>query len=456
MGRRSQERRAAKQRTEQDRARRRAAAGPGVQGRRGGGTWRGGLGSQLRLFLASAAMAAAEDPLAGKESAAVLAEAAADLGHLAVGMAVASVTEEVLASVWEGGWQPAEVTRAVRRRRSPRHEALVRTAVAASASAAGSGDRSPPVPWQAQLEALGATTRWWGPGADWLGPLALRDGLAYEEALAVAVESLGVLYALPALERLLPVPSEWGRAGSEQLFDLPDDHPGLAKVRALLAKAESTSFPAEAEALTAKAQELMARYAIDEALAASRGERRDRPRSRRVAVDDPYAAAKSHLLHVVAEANRVRSVWRPEWAMMSLVGFEGDLDAVELLYTSLLVQGSRAMLARGSVVDGHGRSRTRSFRQSFLLSFAGRIGERLTEAAAHAEREAEAELGGALLPVLAGRRDEVEHEVEVLFPRLQRVRGPAVTNREGWVAGRVAAERATLGPDAAQLPGIAT
>ena len=114
------------------------------------------------------------------------------------------------------------------------------------------------------------------------------------------------------------------------------------------------------------------------------------------------------------------------------------------------------MLARGSVVDGHGRSRTRSFRQSFLLSFAGRIGERLTEAAAHAEREAEAELGSALLPVLAGRRDEVEHEVEVLFPRLQRVRGPAVTNREGWVAGRVAAERATLGPDAAQLPGIAT
>ena len=45
----------------------------------------------------------------------------------------------------------------------------------------------------------------------------------------------------------------------------------LAKVRALLAKAESTTFEAEAEALTAKAHQLMVRHTIDEALVAGRG-----------------------------------------------------------------------------------------------------------------------------------------------------------------------------------------
>jgi hypothetical protein len=37
----------------------------------------------------------------------------------------------------------------------------------------------------------------------------------------------------------------------------------LDRVRALLAKAESTDFPQEADAFTARAQELMARHRID-------------------------------------------------------------------------------------------------------------------------------------------------------------------------------------------------
>ena len=36
----------------------------------------------------------------------------------------------------------------------------------------------------------------------------------------------------------------------------------LERVRALLAKAESTTFPEEADALTAKAQQLMTRHAL--------------------------------------------------------------------------------------------------------------------------------------------------------------------------------------------------
>lgn len=40
----------------------------------------------------------------------------------------------------------------------------------------------------------------------------------------------------------------------------------LDKIRALLAKAESTQFPEEAQALTAKATELIAKYGLEEAI----------------------------------------------------------------------------------------------------------------------------------------------------------------------------------------------
>ena len=94
----------------------------------------------------------------------------------------------------------------------------------------------------------------------------------------------------------------------------------LGKVRALLQKAESTEFPQEAEALTARAQELIARYNLDEALleAEAGGVR---PDGRTVAVAHPYAGPKAMLLHVVAEANRCRSVWHRERGEATVLGF---------------------------------------------------------------------------------------------------------------------------------------
>ena len=86
----------------------------------------------------------------------------------------------------------------------------------------------------------------------------------------------------------------------------------LDKIRSLLAKAESTEFEPEAEAFTAKAQELMARYRIDRAvLAAGTAGDRKEPAARRVAVHDPYASAKATLLSQVADANGCRAVWCP-------------------------------------------------------------------------------------------------------------------------------------------------
>ncbi|MCU1483545.1 MAG: hypothetical protein JWN67_291 [Actinomycetia bacterium] len=219
----------------------------------------------------------------------------------------------------------------------------------------------------------------------------------------------------------------------------------LAKVRALLAKAESTTFPEEAESLSAKAQELMTRHRIDSALLGGPG---GGAGGRRIWVDDPYAAPKVSLLSAVARANGCRAVELGNLGCVHVVGFPADLEVVELLHTSLLVQAASAMLGAGPQVDARGRSRTRSFRRSFLLAYAWRIGTRLAEASAATEAAADAERGGDLLPVLRKRDAEVEDAVAEAFPNLRDRRISRVTNAAGWGAGVAAADRADLARDA--------
>jgi hypothetical protein len=378
--------------------------------------------------------------------------AALQRGTSGTGVVIDDLFCHCLESLWEGGWQPAEVVRAVKRRWTPEHADLSCTAVAASHSAILA---SPSAAWADQLADLEATGPWWGGGRDWLGPWALRRGRPWPEALRMAIEALGVLVHLPVTEVLLPPPSQWsGHEHAMHHSASAVDEAILVKVRALLAKAESTNFEHEADALTAKAQELMARHSIDQAVAESGGTRtREAPTARRVPVDDPYANAKAGLLGIIGNANNVRSVWDEREALMTLIGFEGDLDAVDLLFTSLLMQATRSMLAKGRISDGRGRSRTRSFRQSFIVAFGQRVHERLVIAARQAQETAEQEVGRSLLPVLAGRLDEVDNFTDRLFPCLSQAKGSSVTNPDGWLAGRVAAEMATLGPVQQRLDG---
>ena len=214
----------------------------------------------------------------------------------------------------------------------------------------------------------------------------------------------------------------------------------LHKVRALLAKAESTTFPDEAEALTAKAQELMDRHAIDRAMLAASAPGSTSPEGRDIPIDTPYASEKFHLLSEVAGANRCRAVFAAWSNVATVVGFAEDQETVELLYTSLLLQATTAMLAGA---DDPSR-RTRRYRHAFLVAFAARIGHRLRAADATVTAEADRAHGGAVLPVLASRALAVEDELTRRFPQVRR-RRVSVSDRAGWDAGTIAAERARLG-----------
>jgi hypothetical protein len=156
----------------------------------------------------------------------------------------------------------------------------------------------------------------------------------------------------------------------------------------------------------------------------------------------------------IASANRCQSVWMSGYGFSTVVGYANDVNIVEVLYTSLLVQATRAVTASGAVRDSLGRSRTRSFRQSFLLSFASRIGERLRGATRMATDEATDVHGSRLLPVLAGRAATVNQAFEEMFPDLVAT-STRISNLAGWTAGRVAADLAHLGPEQQLLPGVA-
>ncbi len=105
----------------------------------------------------------------------------------------------------------------------------------------------------------------------------------------------------------------------------------LDRVRKLLAKAEAEGVtPAEAEALTAKAAELMAKYGIDRALLAADRPETDQPASRIIDVPNPWARVKAHLLCGLGAAMRCQCILLSgsgPGARIHVFGYASDLDA---------------------------------------------------------------------------------------------------------------------------------
>jgi Protein of unknown function (DUF2786) len=405
-------------------------------------------------------------------------------GPALVDRALGRAIVDSVTAAWSRGWQPADLHRLVQRTYGRDHGRL--SAVALGCEAGRYADASLPVRWRHQLEAVGAEPppdgddRWAVPvAADdrdrWGGGVPSIDDRA--DAVRVAVETLALIRGLPPLPKLGPHPGDattrrvrgdpsgWaGSAGSRDSGRFPGsgvsgasgggvDPRILHRVTALLAKAESTTYPDEAEALTAKAQELMTRHAIDVAAVEAERGGGSHTSGRRIGIDDPYARARVTLLSEVARANRCRAVWSRGLGFATVFGDEGDLDAVEVLYTSLLVQATRAMVVArrpGPGVSGRAApsgAATRSFRQSFLLAYAHRIGDRLRQVAdATAAEAAAGPGGGGLLPVLARRADAAEAAAAAAFPNLKTF---SATGRDadGWLAGRQAADRADLGTE---------
>jgi hypothetical protein len=234
----------------------------------------------------------------------------------------------------------------------------------------------------------------------------------------------------------------------------------LARVRKILAKAEDpAATPEEAETYTAKAAELIAAYGIDRALLAEQVPGSDVVGDRVVVLDAPYALDKATLLSGVAHALRCQAVRRIRYVgpearkqvSIHLFGHASDLERVDLLFTSLLLQAT-TRLSRTGAPPGESLA---AYRRSWLAGFTGAVVDRLREAEERAAGEragaaagagtAQQTVGGrSVALVLRDRSRAVADAVDAAYPRLGTA-APRSLSGSGAASGWAAGQRADLG-----------
>lgn len=253
------------------------------------------------------------------------------------------------------------------------------------------------------------------------------------------------------------------RSAADEPIDLTAggvDDRRLATIRSLLAKAEATEFPEEAEAFFNKASELIARFAIDEAvLWASSPSSREQPDEIRLVVHSPYVTQKAVLVGRVAGAHGCRAIRFGSGSasggeVVAVVGFPTDLRWVETLVTSLLIQLTAAMLA-GSP-PGMSSAQSAGWRRSFIIGFSEEVGTRLQADREVAARTADDRVAAgrrgdhpphSVSLALVERSEEVRDEFRKRFPHTQTTRASTGGSRSGHHAGRAAGRDAALGRD---------
>lgn len=215
----------------------------------------------------------------------------------------------------------------------------------------------------------------------------------------------------------------------------------LNRVRALLTQAEDKAVtPQEAEAFSRKAEELIAKYSVDIALLEAKTDK-GKPGQRKIKVANPYAKPKVVLLNGITLAHSCKAIWHSSQGYVTVVGYESDLEVVEMLYASLLLQATNASLKAETPVWEN----TRSFRTSFWYGFASRASHRLEEMKAKAEREAVENSTAGTALVLRDRQADVDQAFREAFPSTRKASGGRVGSGSGFGAGRSAANRADLG-----------
>lgn len=229
-------------------------------------------------------------------------------------------------------------------------------------------------------------------------------------------------------------------------------------IEALLAKAESTTSPEEAEALTAKAEALMLKYGIEAAvIAAKRASGKGEPEKivkREVVFTGRYASSLVTGGYWVALAmsggtvSGYRIKRRKDTIALVLVGFESDVDQAERLIQSLAIQ---AIVARDAwwktYTYGTWLTEWEKFveKRSFVKQFFAGASDRLKREYAVAVRESQAGEPGTAV-ALVDRKAAVDQHMAGL--NLGKRGGDRVGGRAGGQAGHRAGLNANVGTTA--------
>lgn len=249
---------------------------------------------------------------------------------------------------------------------------------------------------------------------------------------------------------------------------MTDQEKWADKIAALLRKAESTTEPQEAEVFFAKAQELMAKYAIDEALlrAAGKDTTNDPIVMEEFVTVGIYRHALYMLDHYVALNNGCKTIeitgspWRSvdgkmfkETRVLKIVGCKSDIDRTRMLATSLKLQCMRAEATwwkeNSRLYSNFKKSEQHQARRGFMLAFGTGANTKMAQATARGRQAAEAEHGAnSVALVLRDKSLKVQDKYDEMFPdrrsKTSRLAaGDAYARNEGYAAG----QRADVGQE---------
>jgi len=237
------------------------------------------------------------------------------------------------------------------------------------------------------------------------------------------------------------------------------------KIDALLRKAEASKSPEEAEAFISKAQALMTKFAIDEAmLEANRrkaGKASDFISEEEFVMTGSFRVAFGNLCYYIIKYNDCEAVLLQnsprtvegklykQTYILKVTGFQQDIDRVRLLYTSLQLQAIRFETAwwkeNRHVYDSYPRQGFLDRRQ-FLFSFAHAVGARVKEGYLRGKQEAQKQHGTGMELVLRDKKEMVLAEYNKRHPNLrsgkQRQAGGSY---DSHVAGQSAGNKADIG-----------
>jgi hypothetical protein len=220
----------------------------------------------------------------------------------------------------------------------------------------------------------------------------------------------------------------------------------MRRIRALLTKAESTEYPEEAAAFMEKVAALVAEHRIDQALIWAEV-RDETPIQHEIVVAAPYVARKRLLVSGVADAlgcQAIAGLPHPDGERVAVIGFRSDVEHVNVLVASLLVQMTSALLEAEAATPGMQRTARTAWRRSFITAYADRVSSRLRQAfKARTEETVSVESSVAL--VLADRTQEVRREVRKRYPNLRSIPVGQSSSAAGIRSGYAAGDRADIG-----------
>ncbi|MBZ8178462.1 DUF2786 domain-containing protein [Corynebacterium poyangense] len=242
---------------------------------------------------------------------------------------------------------------------------------------------------------------------------------------------------IPGAE-LLYDPTLYPETDPQSLSGNTESQRQRSKVSKLLAKAESTTFPAEAESLILKAQHLQQLYRMCTLeLRCSVTNPQPDIVIQRVYLKPPWVKHQHLLLNSVARHNSCRSLLIHPKGIACLFGSSEDIAQVVDLFSCLNNLRDYFMRNSHEARRRHTPGETNSFRRSFSIAFAYRIHELLTQASQQAIDDGPWRKDSLIL--LRKQDQQVVDKVSEIFPHTRQIQLSG-HNFKGYQAGREAAD----------------